>query len=130
MLELLLFGIIPLCSFIHSTTIFKASKSSIGSIFSNSFSILTVNELFAKSITVGLLSSGKGLSSSNAYIARPNCCKYNILEFSSNALNHTIPSTPSICNPSFALFITTMNFVLSELSDSKASISSLFLSLL
>ena len=84
--------------------------------------------MFAKSITTGLLSSGKGLSSSNAYITLPNCCKYKILEFSSNALNHIIPSTPSMCNPSFALFITTINFVSSELSASKASNSCWFLS--
>ena len=84
----------------------------------------------AKSITTGLLSSGNGLSSSKAYIALPNCCKYKILEFSSNALNHIIPSTPSIWSPSFALFITTINLVSSKLSDSNASNSSLFLSLL
>ena len=125
-----LLGIISSCSFIHSTTIVKASKSSNGSAFSNSFSILTDKVLLAKSITTGLLSSGKGLSSSNAYIARPNCCIYNILEFSSNALNHIIPSTPSICNPSFALFITTINFVSSELSDSNISNSFWFFSLL
>ena len=121
---------VPSCCSIHSITIFKASKSSVGSLFSNSFSIFTFNELFVKSITIGLLSSGNGLFSSNGYIALPSCCKYNILEFSSNALNHIIPSIPSICKPSFALFITTINFVLSELSDSKFSNSSLFLSLL
>ena len=66
---------------IHSIIIVKASKSSIGSLFSNSFSILTVKELLAKSITTGLSSSDNGLSSSKAYIALPNCCKYKILEF-------------------------------------------------
>ena len=125
-----LFGNIPPCCPIHSTTIVNASKSSIGSDFSKSFSIFTVNELFTKSITTGLLSSCNGLSSSIAYIALPSCCKYSILEFSSNALSHIIPSIPSICNPSFALFITTKNFVSSESSDSNASNSSLFLALL
>ena len=109
------------CAFTQSTTIVNNSKSSFLLVFFISLSILTLCVLLVKSITTGLSLSFTGLFGSIDVIVLPNCCKYNILEFSSNALNHIIPSTPFTCNPSLALFITTINFVLSEFSLSNPS---------
>ena len=102
------------CDFTQSTTIVNNSKSFFPLLLFISLSISTLCVLLAKSITTGLSSSFTGLLGSIEVIVLPNCCKYNILEFSSKALNHIIPSTPFTCSPSFALFITIINFVLSE----------------
>ena len=55
---------------------------------------LTLKTLLTKSIAIGLFSSANDLLGSVALIILPNCCKYNILEFSSNGLNHINPFTP------------------------------------
>ena len=109
------------CDFTQSTTIVNNSKSFFPLLLFISLSISTLCVLLAKSITTGLSSSFTGLLGSIEVIALPNCCKYNILEFSSKALNHIIPSTPFTCSPSFALFITIINFVFSEFSISNSS---------
>ena len=114
-------GKFPPCDLTQSTTIVNNSKSFFLLLFFSSLSILTLCVLFAKSITTGLFSSSIGLFGSLDVITLPNCCKYNIFESSSNALNHIIPSTPFICSPSFALFITIINLVLFSSSLSKLS---------
>ena len=86
----------------------------------SSFSVISLSQftfivLFTKSITTGLSSSFVGLSGFSEYITLPNCCKYSIREFSSSGLSHIIPSSLSKCNPSFALFITSINSVSSVL---------------
>ena len=101
-------GSIPLCSSDH---VFISVSICILSISVGMLFHFTFNVLFTRSITTGLFSSFVGLSGSSAYITLPSCCKYNILEFSSNGLNHIIPSNLSRCKPSFALFITNKSCV-------------------
>ena len=110
---LFIFGNIPSCSSDH---VFISVNICILSISVGVLSHFTFNVLFTKSITTGLSSSFVGLSGSSEYITLPNCCKYNIFEFASSGLNHTIPSNLSRCNPSFALFSTNKNCVSSEFS--------------
>ena len=120
LLVLVTCGKFPPCDLTQSTTIVNNSKSFFLLLFFISLSILTLCVLLAKSITTGLSSSLGGLFGSIDVITLPICCLYNICEFSSNGLNHSIPSKPFICSPSFALFITIINLVLfaSSLSNS------------
>ena len=101
-------GNIPSCFSVQSVIRFIISISSFSVISLSQFTFIV---LFTKSIAIGLSSSFIGLSGSSADIILPSCCKYNILEFSSIALSHIIPSSFSKCNPSFALFITSINSV-------------------
>ena len=82
---------------------------------------LTLKILLTKSIAIGLFSSAKDLLGSVALIILPNCCKYNILELSSSALNQISPSILLTCTPSFNLLITSINFILSDVCVSNFS---------
>ena len=82
---------------------------------------LTLKTLLTKSIAIGLFSSANDLLGSVALIILPNCCKYNILELSSSGLNQISPSILLTCTPSFNLFITSINLILSDVCVSNFS---------